>query len=146
MQLQFLYTLLLHLSSTSAIPTTTTTTTTNPPPCPPSPHPTLPQYQLAYSTYCARHFSPSRSLFPNEKVVFTYRLADARGRPVDWVLSAVWEQGGFLGGGSMEVGVETCLEWFRRAEAEAGCKTGVKGWEGKRGGVRVEARRRKGGL
>ncbi|EUC27820.1 hypothetical protein COCCADRAFT_30787 [Bipolaris zeicola 26-R-13] len=116
-------------------------------PCPSTPHPTLPQYRLAYHTYCTRHFTPSRFLVPNEKLVFTYSLTDARGRLVFWVLSAVWEQGGFLGGGSMEVGVEACLEWFGRGEGECVEREGgmgVRGWKGKRGGVRVEARRRGG--
>ncbi|KAF5854151.1 hypothetical protein GGP41_006890 [Bipolaris sorokiniana] len=114
MQLQIFYMLLfslLHFISASPIPKLT--------PCPSSPLPTLPQYRLAYTTYCTGHFSPSRSLSPNEKVVFTYRLTDAQGKPVYWVLSAVWEQGRFLGGGSMEVRAGTCLEWFRGGEAEA---------------------------
>ena len=45
----------------------------------------------------------------------------------------------------MEVRAGTCLEWFRGGEAEAACKTGVKGWNGRRGGVRVESRRWGGG-
>ena len=158
-------------ATTLALPTnlttTTTTTTTSAnsyhpilprlATCPTSHLPTKSQYQMALSQYCA-HF-PAK-LSPQTRLVYTYRLRDAHGHPIKWILSTTWDNNdsnGASGGkpGTMTITGETCRKWFSKF-LEGECVSGGSGVKMVQGGKRnvmqghvkgmevwVETRRRK---
>ncbi|USP79545.1 hypothetical protein yc1106_06819 [Curvularia clavata] len=134
-------------SSPISFPTATTTnnndaialTPRDLPKCPTTHLPTLPQYLSAATTFC-KHFTPSLSLDPNKPITYTYLLTDAKGNTLPWILSMVWEQGDFLGGGKMEVTGERCRAWF-----EAAVKDGTGEWMCREGLVKGGRRNAVGG-
>ncbi|RAR12344.1 hypothetical protein DDE82_000054 [Stemphylium lycopersici] len=73
------------------------------PHCPSTHYPTFSQYKAAISQYCSKHFSPSKWLRDDEKVVLTYTLKDGRGYPIKWILSVTWDQLDFQPGGKLLV-------------------------------------------
>ncbi|KNG50799.1 hypothetical protein TW65_01777 [Stemphylium lycopersici] len=98
------------------------------PHCPSTHYPTFSQYKAAISQYCSKHFSPSKWLRDDEKVVLTYTLKDGRGYPIKWILSVTWDQLDFQPGGKLLVYQDDCMQWFQEfyAAGEEGhgwCRT-----------------------
>jgi hypothetical protein len=89
--------------------------------CPHTHYPTLSQYRAAYTVYCDKRFTPSLSLAPHAKLVYTYILTDGSGQPIQWVLSVEWDPADFSASGQMLIERDRCYRWFEK-EVGAGGK------------------------